>query len=405
MSAAPRYWSLLLPAALLLMVTMGIRQSLGLFVSPINTTTGMGIVAVSFALAMGQLVWGIAQPIFGAVANRYGAGRVLVLGAVLSALGIGMAPLMPSAWGLVFALGVVASAGAGAGAFSILIGSVSQHLQPERRSFAAGFINAGGSFGQFLFAPLVQVCISAFGWMGAMYTLAVITLASSPLARPLRRRQPSVAEEAKPVAQGEGLRAQLSAAFRDRSYLLVHAGFFTCGLHVSFLMTHLPGEVELCGLSAQVSANALALVGLANIAGSLAAGVLGQRFRAKDLLFCFYMSRALLIAAYLLAPKSALTMYWFALGLGFTFLATVPPTAGLVGKLFGTRYLATLFGMTLLSHQIGGFLGAWLGGVTVASTGSYQWMWYADAALALFAAFTNLPIREVKPGAPALARA
>ncbi len=186
-------------------------------------------------------------------------------------------------------------------------------------------------------------------------------------------------------------------ALRDRSYLLLHAGFFTCGLHVAFLVTHLPGEVALCGLPAQVSANSLALIGLANIVGSLGAGVLGQRFRMKDLLFYVYAARALIILVYLAAPKSALTFYTFSLALGVTFLATVPPTAGLVGKLFGTRYLATLFGLTLLSHQIGGFFGAWLGGVARASTGSYDWMWYADAALALAAALSNLPIREAPP--------
>lgn len=412
-SVGTRYWSLLLPAALLLMVTMGIRQSMGLFVSPLNTSTGLGIVAISFALAVGQLVWGIAQPVFGALADRHGAGRVLVLGAVLSAIGIALAPWMPTQWGLVFTLGLLASAGAGAGAFSILIGSVSQQLPAERRSFAAGFINAGGSFGQFLFAPLVQACISAFGWMAALYSLALASLASMPLARPLRRHPPAAgATAATPDASPSpgmkaplGMKAQLRAAFGDRSYLLIHLSFFTCGLHVAFLMTHMPGEVALCGLSPQVSANALALIGLANIAGSLAAGTLGQYFRAKHLLFYFYLSRAVLIIAYLLAPKTALTVYLFAAGLGFTFLATVPPTAGLVGKLFGTRYLATLFGMTLLSHQIGGFLGAWLGGVTVVYTGSYAWMWYADAGLALLAALCNLPIREGPVPRVSLARA
>lgn len=400
-----RYWSLVLPAALLLMVTMGTRQSMGLFVSPLNSATGLGIVAISFALAMSQLVWGITQPLFGAVADRYGTGRVLVLGAVLSALGIALTPFMPTQWGLVFTLGIVAAAGAGAGAFSILIGSVSGHLAPERRSFAAGFINAGGSFGQFLFAPLVQACISAFGWVAALYGLALATIASIPLARPLRRR-PQVPSAAHATAgPGHGMKAQLRAAFRDRSYLLVHAGFFTCGVHVAFLMTHLPGEVALCGLSPQVAGNAVALVGLANIAGSLAAGTLGQYFRAKHLLFGVYLSRTVCILAFMLAPKTALTVYVFALAMGFTFLATVPPTAGLVGKLFGTRYLATLFGMTLLSHQVGGFLGAWLGGVTVALTGSYDSMWYADAALALMAALTNLPIREGPVPRAALARA
>ncbi|MFN0317214.1 MAG: MFS transporter [Burkholderiales bacterium] len=389
--ARPPYWSLLLPAALMLMVTMGIRQSMGLFVSPLNSSTGLGIVAISFALAVGQLMWGVAQPIFGAVADRYGPGRVLVLGGLLGAAGIALAPLLPTRWGLVITLGVLASAGAGAGAFSILIGAVAKRLPAERRSFAAGFINAGGSFGQFVFAPLVQGLITAFGWMSALYSLAALSIAALPFARPLRGR---AAPKTATATAGLTLREQLRVAMGDRSYLLLHASFFTCGVHVAFLMTHLPGEVALCGLSAQVSANAIALIGLANIAGSLAAGTLGQHFRLKNLLFCFYAARTILILGYLAAPKTPLTLYIFAVGMGFTFLATVPPTAGLVGKLFGMRYMATLFGLTLFSHQVGGFFGAWLGGVTVVSTGSYQWMWYADAALALAAALLNLPIRE-----------
>jgi predicted MFS family arabinose efflux permease len=186
----------------------------------------------------------------------------------------------------------------------------------------------------------------------------------------------------------------ISTAMRNPSYLLLHAGFFTCGFHIAFLVTHLPGEVALCGLPATVASWSLPLIGLANIAGSLIAGQAVNRFRSKYILFWMYGSRTVLILLYLLAPKSTLTFYVFAIGLGFTWLATVPPTAGVVGKLFGTRYLATLFGLTLLSHQIGGFFGAYLGGLALEGTGSYQWMWYADAALALAAALVNLPIRE-----------
>jgi predicted MFS family arabinose efflux permease len=190
----------------------------------------------------------------------------------------------------------------------------------------------------------------------------------------------------------------------DRSYLLLHAGFFTCGFHIAFLVTHLPSEVSLCGLPPTVASWSLALIGLSNIAGSLIAGSSTTHFRSKYILAAMYGSRALLIAWYLLAPKSAFTFYVFAVGLGLTWLATVPPTAAIVGKLFGVRHLATLFGLTLLSHQIGGFLGAYLGGIAIDATGSYLWMWYADMALAAAAALVNLPIREATPTA-ALARA
>jgi predicted MFS family arabinose efflux permease len=192
------------------------------------------------------------------------------------------------------------------------------------------------------------------------------------------------------------LRAAVKNSLADRSYWLLHAGFFTCGFHIAFLVTHLPGEVDLCGLPPTVASWSLAIIGLANIAGSLAAGWSVQRYRSKYVLAWMYGSRAALIVAYLLAPKTPLTFYLFAAGLGFTWLATVPPTAAVVGKLFGTRYLATLFGLTLLSHQIGGFFGAWLGGIAITQQGDYLWMWYADAVLALAAALVNLPIREAK---------
>jgi MFS family permease len=385
-------WLLILSASAILMLTMAARLTTGLFMSPINTATGLGIASISFALAIGQFMWGASQPVFGAVADKYGAGRVLVLGGVLLALGLAATPFVSSQWGLLLTLGVLSAAGAGAGSFSILIGATAQRLPPERRPFAAGFINAGGSFGQFVFAPLVQFLIAGAGWVVAMWALAATTLLTIPLARPLSGKPPAAAAGA--ASSGMTLGRQVREALRDRSYLCLHAGFFTCGFHIAFLVTHLPGEVALCGLPATVSATALGLIGLFNIAGSLSAGALGQRYRMKWLLALMYGSRAVLIAIYLLAPKTALTFYLFAAALGFTWLATVPPTAGLVGKLFGTRYLATLFGLTLLSHQIGGFFGAWLGGLAFVRFGDYSWMWYADIVLALAAALVNLPIRE-----------
>ncbi|PWF48302.1 MFS transporter [Massilia glaciei] len=392
-------WLLILAASAILMITMGARLTTGLFMSPITTSTGLGIASISFALAIGQFVWGAVQPVFGAVADKYGALHVIILGALLLALGMALTPFASSQWGLIMTMGVLSAAGAGAGSFSILIGATAQRLPAARRPFAAGFINAGGSFGQFVFAPLMQAIISSAGWIVAMFTMAATTLLTIPLAWPLRRGAglPKAAGVAAPSPAGPpgiGLWAQIKIAMRERSYLCLHAGFFTCGFHIAFLVTHLPGEVALCDLSAGVSATALALIGLFNIAGSLAAGALGTRYRMKSLLALMYGSRAVMIVIYLLAPKTALTFYVFAAALGFTWLATVPPTAGLVGKLFGMRYLSTLFGMTLLSHQIGGFFGAWLGGLAFVNFGNYNWMWYADIALAIAAALVNLPIRE-----------
>jgi len=388
---AQSWWLVTLLAAAMMMVTMGARQSLGLFVSPLNTSTGLGIVTISFAMAVAQFVWGAVQPIAGAVADRYGPGRVLASGLIILALGCALTPLMSSGLGLVFSIGLLTAAGAGAGSFSVLIGAAAQRVPVRQRGTASGVINAGGSFGQFLIAPLAQKLISTMGWMGAMWSLAALTLAALPIARLLRRSP--VASVAAGVGDG-GLRRQLRVAFADRSYRLVHAGFFTCGFHIAFLVTHLPGEVSLCGLPATVASWSLALIGLANIAGSLFAGWCVNRYRSKYILAWMYGSRTLLVLLYLAAPKSEWTFYIFAIGLGFTWLATVPPTAGVVGKLFGVRYLATLFGLTLLSHQVGGFFGAWLGGIAIEQQGSYLWMWYADAVLAAAAALLNLPIRE-----------
>jgi predicted MFS family arabinose efflux permease len=340
-------------------------------------------------------MWGVAQPFAGGIADRHGPGKVLAGGIVLLAIGLALTPFMGSGPGLVMTLGVLVAVGSGAGSFSVLIAAAAQRVPPERRGFASGVINAGGSFGQFVFAPLAQRLITGLGWMGAMWSLAIITLAALPLARMLRRPAAAAKAHAALPADG-GLRGALRNSMADRSYLLLHAGFFTCGFHIAFLVTHLPGEVDLCGLPASVASWSLALIGLANIVGSLLAGYWVQHYRSKYILAWMYGSRAVLILAYLAAPKTELTFYLFAIGLGLTWLATVPPTAAVVGKLFGTRYLATLFGLTLLSHQIGAFFGAWLGGIAITQQGSYLWMWYADAVLAAAAALVNLPIREAR---------
>lgn len=387
------WWPMVLIAAAILMVTMGARQSLGLFVSPLNTATGLGIVTISFALAVGQFVWGAVQPIAGALADRYGTGRVLAGSIVLLSIGCALTPVLTNEFGLMLTMGFLFAAGAGGAGFSVLIGGAAQYVPANKRGTASGVINAGGSFGQFVFAPVVQKLINVFGWAGAMWSLSLLTLAALPLARLLRRSPAATAARAATETDG-GLRRAVGSAFKDRSYLLLHAGFFTCGFHIAFLVIHLPGEVGLCGLPASVASWSLALIGLANIVGSLVAGQWVNRYRSKYILFWMYLSRTVLILIYLAAPKTALTFYIFAIGLGLTWLATVPPTAGVVGKLFGVRYLATLFGLTLLSHQVGAFFGAYLGGIAVDRTGSYLWMWYADAALALAAAMVNLPIRE-----------
>ncbi len=393
-------------AAAILLITMGARQSLGLFVAPLDKATGVGIVAISLAMAIGQFVWGLAQPICGLVADRYGSFAVLLAGALTLAAGALLTTVASGEPGLILAIGVLFAAGAAGGSFSVLIGATARRLAPGQRAFASGFINAGGSLGQFLLAPASQLLIASVGWVAAMYALAAAALATIPLSWSLVRAAHTEGAVAVAGTGGTGagpLLAQLRAAAHDRSYWCLHLGFFTCGFHIAFLVTHLPGEVNLCALPASVAAGSLAIIGLSNVAGSLGIGWLGGRYRMKWLLFGVYFIRAAAIGVYLLMPRTALTFYAFAAVLGLTWLSTVPPTAGLVGKLFGVRYLATLFGLTLLSHQIGGFFGAWLGGLALVRFGDYGWMWYADMSLALAAAFINLPIREARPVRAALA--
>ncbi len=391
-----------LAAAGIMMVTMGARQSMGLFIGPIDASLGLGITTISLALAIGQFTWGAIQPIAGALADRFGPGAVLIGGLLILALGSAITPFMGSGFGLTVSLGLLSAMGAGAGSFSVLIGAAAQRLPIEARGPASGVINSGGSFGQFLFAPILQKLIQSLGWMGAMWTMSLMILAALPLVGKLTNSLAGA--PVRHAHEDTGVLKAIGTAIKNPSYLLLHAGFFTCGFHIAFLVTHLPGEINLCGLPPSVASWSIAIIGLANIFGGLVAGSCVSRYRSKYILATMYASRVLLIGIYLMMPRTELTFYLFAAGLGFTWLATVPPTAAIVGKLFGIRYLSTLFGLTLLSHQIGGFLGAYLGGIVITRFGDFGWMWYADMALAAFAALINLPIREA-PVATSLAAA
>ena len=378
-------------AASIIMITMGTRQSMGLYVGPLNTDTGLGIVTISLAMAIGQFIWGAVQPIAGAFADKYGPRPVLLYGLLIFVMGTALTPFISSSLGLIFTMGILTAIGAGTCSFSVLLGAAAQRMPAESRGVASGIINAGGSFGQFVFAPIIQKLIQSMGWMGAMWSMAIVSLLAIPMLNKLT--SDTHAPVKTPDPEG-GLKKAVSDAMRNRSYLLLHLGFFTCGFHIAFLVTHLPTEVGLCGFSPEVASWSLAIIGLANILGSLYAGSCVNVYRSKYVLAVMYGSRAVLVALYLIAPKTEWTFYVFAVGLGFTWLATVPPTAAIVGKLFGVRYLSTLFGLTLLSHQVGGFLGAYLGGLALTLNGDYQWMWWADIVLSGVAALINLPIKE-----------
>jgi predicted MFS family arabinose efflux permease len=387
-----------LAAGAVFALALGLRQAQPLFISPLNSQTGIGYATISLAFGVAQLVWGIAQPFAGAVADRWGPRSVMIAGTVLLAAANAATPFAGNAVVLTLLIGVMGAAGASTIGPAMLISAANRWIPEAKRSVTTGIINAGGSFGQFTIIPLAQLLIGLAGWQPAMIILGVVGLAAVPLVMAFTPGASATAHSN--VIGGGTLGVALRDAVRDPSFLLLNAGFFTCGFHIAFIATHLPGVVALCGMPASVSAWSLSIIGLFNILGSLSIGKAIQKVPMRYALAAIYFVRAMLILAFFFAPKTEVAFFLFAAGIGFTYLSTVPPTAGLVAKLLGARYLATLFGVVMLSHQIGGFLGAWLGGKAFEATGSYDWMWLADIALCLLAAVIHLPIREAR-AAPA----
>jgi MFS family permease len=387
-------------AGLVFALVFGVRQSVALFIGPINSATGLGIAAISLAFACAQLMWGITQPVAGAVADKYGTGRVVAAGAALVMLGTVLTPHATSAWMLVLLVGVVAAGGAGMAGLGVLMSAVARTLPPEKRGLASGMVNAGGSFGQFVVSPLAALLTAVVGWVGALTALGLLSLAIVPLAWVLRGKHPSPPLGA---AADNSMRHAVRGAWQDPSFVFLTAGFLVCGFHVAFIATHLPGVVAHCGLPPAVGAWSLSLIGLFNIAGSFGSGWAIGRWRMKRVLSLLYAARALAVLAFVFAPKTVTTFMAFAIVLGVTYLSTVPPTVGLVAKLHGIRYVATLFGIVMLSHQVGAFLGAWLGGYVFERSGSYAWLWYIDIMLAVGAALIHMPIKEAPKLRPAFA--
>ncbi|ARU04371.1 MFS transporter [Comamonas serinivorans] len=391
----PPVWLVLLAAAGAFALTMGVRQTMGLYLSPLNTTTQLGLGSISLAFAFGQLWWGLTQPFAGAMADRIGTGRTILVGVLLVAVGTVITPWMTSTAGLIFAIGVLAAGGAGMAGPSVLMGATTRLVPAERRGFATGVVNAGGSFGQFIMAPVAITLTAAVGWAASMQWLGVLVLLALPAAWLLRGNAKAL--QASAGAPALSARAAIAQALATPSYRYLSAGFFVCGFHVAFLATHLPGVIAACGLPQEVGGWALAMIGLFNIVGSLLMGWAVGRWRMKSLLAGVYATRAIAVLLFLLLPKTAAVVLVFAAVMGVSFLSTVPPTAGLVAKMFGPANMAMLFGLVMLAHQLGGFLGAYLGGQVFQATGSYDWMWYADIVLAVGAALVNLPIRESSP--------
>jgi len=375
--------------AIILTLGLGIRASFGLFLQPMSTDLGWGRSHFSFAMALSNLIWGLAQPFFGAWADKQGAGRVVAVSGLLYAGGLALMPFSTTPLMLDASAGLMVGLGLSGVSFGVILGVVGRAFPPERRSLALGIASSGGSFGQFLMLPFGQLLISTLGWQTALLVLAGTIMATVPLAA-------AMMEGRRPVATGaqQSLNQALREAGGHSGFWYLTAGFFVCGFQVAFISVHLPAYLVDVRMTPAVGATALALIGLFNIAGSFVAGYLGGRFSKKYLLSGIYILRAVIIALFLVLPVTPLTVYLFAAGIGFLWLGTVPLTNGLVAQIFGVRFVSMLFGIVFLSHQIGSFAGVWLGGYLFDATGSYNLVWIGSIALGVIAAILNLPIDE-----------
>ena len=380
--------------AVILTLALGVRQTFGLFLQPMSSELGWGRGQYSFALALSNLVWGLAQPFFGAWADKQGSGRVVAISGLLYAVGLALMPLSIAPWMLDFSAGLLIGLGLSGVSFGIILGVIGRVFPPERRSVALGIASAGGSFGQFLMVPFGAWLIGAIDWKYALLVLAGVILATVPLAAAIAESRKPARSKAAGDAHPQSLSAALREAGKHSGFWYLTAGFFVCGFQIAFISIHLPVYLRDLNLPLSVAGWALALIGLFNIFGSFTAGYLGGRFSKKYVLSSIYFLRAVVIGLFLLLPVSRLSVYLFAGGIGFLWLGTVPLTNGLVGQIFGVRYVSTLFGIVFLSHQVGSFLGVWLGGYLFDLSGSYTPVWIGTIVLSLLAGALNLPIDE-----------
>ena len=374
-------------------VGFGARSSLGLFLEPLTSERGFSRQTFGLSLALQNLFWGLGLPLAGAIADRYGASRVIAAGALVYAVGFWGMALVDTAAMLHLFAGILMGTGIAFSAFSLAMAAMVRVVGPERRTLVLGLGTAAGSLGQVLFSPISQGFISTLGWSSSLITLGLVVLAMAPLALLLPRMAPAEAAGTRIEAE-QTLRQALREALSHRGYVLLTIGFFVCGFHVAFITVHFPAYVRDLGFDPVVGAWSLSLIGLFNIAGSFGAGVVGQHCSKRLGLSSIYAARAVVILALLLAPKTTFTILCFASIMGILWLSTVPLTTGLIADVFGVRYMATLFGIVFLSHQIGSFIGVWLGGALYDNTGSYDGMWWAGVGLGVFAAIVHLPINE-----------
>lgn len=390
---APRRWRsptvIIVAGCLIVLLTLGTRAGFGLWLAPVSRDFGWGREVFALAVAIQNLVWGLAQPFAGALADRYGAARVMAVGGVVYAAGMVLMTDASSPLMLHLSLGVLVGLGMAGASFTVVLAAFGRLVPEERRSVALGLGTAAGSLGQFLLVPLGQAFLDRYGWATALMLLAFLPLLVVPLSGALAGRA-STFTRGTPQSVGAAIRE----ASGHRGYKLLVAGFFVCGFHVGFIAVHLPAYLVDLGMAKETGAWALAMIGLFNIAGAYLSGVLGGRYSKKHLLSGLYLSRGMVIAIFVIVPPSVTSVLVFSAAMGFLWLSTVPLTSGLVAQIFGPRHMGMLFGFVFLGHQIGSFLAIWLGGYFYDTTGSYTVVWWVAVALAVAAAVIHWPIDE-----------
>ena len=378
--------------AMIVTLSMGIRHGFGLWLQPVTQAHAWTRQDFSFAIAIQNLAWGFIGIFAGILADRFGAFRVLVVGCLLYALGLAGMALSPDRLLFTLTAGVLIGAAQAGTTYAVVYGVIGRQISADKRSWAMGVAAAAGSFGQFLMVPVEGFLIAGIGWQQALIALALSALLIAPLAFGLR--EPGFSGTAAPARREQTVFQALAEAFRYPSFQLLMAGYFVCGFQVVFIGVHMPSYLKDKGLSPQVASYALALIGLFNVFGTYIAGTLGQRLAKRKILATIYLGRAAAISVFLWAPLSPLSVYLFAAVMGFLWLSTVPPTNATIAQIFGVAHLSMLGGFVFFSHQIGSFLGVWLGGLLYDRTGSYDVVWYLAIALGVFAAIVNLPVRE-----------
>ena len=386
-----KYLLIIIAASCIVAAVFGSRNTLPLAIDGINQSETLNYLQISFAFALGQLFMGAISPFGGMIADKYGSGKTLIIGILLILLGTLLIPYSTNAFTLSISLGVIASIGLGIAGLPVVLASVNKLIPQEKVGMAFGFINAGSSLGQLILAPIAGFIIVTFGWVFCIYFLSLILLLLLPISVVLRSR---TKEKALNNIADRTLSETLNIAIKTPSYIYLVTGFFVCGFHVAFIATHMPGVIQVCGFSPTVSGWSLGLIGLFNIVGSIFAGWYISKRSMRLFLAYTYFARCIIVLLFLISPKDLLSVMLFSIALGLTYFSVIPATAGLVGKMFGPQFMATLFGFALFSHQIGGFLGAYLGGFFFNITGDYTTVWLLDAALAVFAALIHLPIKE-----------